>query len=205
METFMIYVSFLAAAWLLGQEAFLYGHAGFVRLAIPTLVTVIGLLMCNAYADPEKQSYLLKPILQTAGSISVAWLGQALMFDTTPRFAVPFGILAYGGCASLVFVSTLRILCSPIFSDQSKRPLPNQSLGSRKLARIPLKAPFQQFRQRSSEVPAPLRLKTAAKLGAVLLVATLLVPIVRREIFAPRWMAYFAFVLVLIFLMRRLE
>lgn len=158
METLAVYLSFSAAAWWLGQKTFLYDHSGFARLAIPTTIAAIGLLISNAYADPGRQSSFIKPILQSAGSLSVAFLGQAVLFDAHPSFAVPFGIMLYGSCTSLVLVSTLRMLFPPILNGWSKIALLNEP-------RVSRKSIFQQ---------APLRLKTTITIAAVLLVAALL-------------------------------
>ncbi|HEY3939474.1 MAG TPA: hypothetical protein VGL97_18730 [Bryobacteraceae bacterium] len=114
METVVVYASFSAAAWYLGEKAFLYEHSGFARLAIPVTLTAIGLLAANAYADPRKPRSLFKPLRQIGGSLAVAFLGQAILFDTRPDFAVPFGVMLWGSCTSLVLVSTLRMLFPPI-------------------------------------------------------------------------------------------
>jgi hypothetical protein len=111
METFAVYSSFLATAWWLGRESFLHNDAGFLRLAIPTALIAIGLLLSNAYADPAKEPRGMQRIFETAGSISVAFLGGS--------FAVPFETLLYGSCTSLVLVSTLRILFPPILRGPS--------------------------------------------------------------------------------------
>jgi hypothetical protein len=158
METLAVYLSFSAAAWWLGQKAFLYDHSGFARLAVPTTIAAIGLLISNAYADPERQSSFIKPILQSAGSLSVAFLGQAVLFDTHPNFAVPFGIMPYGSRTSLVLVSTLRMFFPPILNGWSKIALLKEP-------RVSRKSIFQQ---------PPLRLKTAITVAAVVLIAALL-------------------------------
>jgi hypothetical protein len=196
METVVVYLSFSAAALWLGQEAFLYDHAGFARLAIPTTVSAIGLLMCNAYADPEKQSFFVKPILQSAGSISLAFFGQAVIFDTRPSFVVPFGIMLYGSCTSLVLASTLRILFPPILSNRSKRALLHEPHLSQRPGIIASRATFEEIRQRISEVPFPLRFKTAATCAAVLVVAALLALSIRGGVFKPQF-AVFAIVALL--------
>jgi hypothetical protein len=165
METLAVYLSFSAAAWWLGQKTFLYDHSGFARLVIPTTIAAIGLLISNAYADPGRQSFFIKPILQSAGSLSVAFLGQAVLFDTHPNFAVPFGIMLYGSCTSLVLVSTLRMFFPPILNGWSKIALLNEPRVSRKSKLVPRTMILPQ---------APVRLKTAITIAAVLLVAALL-------------------------------
>jgi hypothetical protein len=119
MEAVSVYMSFSAAAWRLGQHAFLYGQGGFARLSIPAVVTVAALLMCNAYADPSKP-YWSKPVLQSAGSLSVAFLGQAFLFDSCSRLTIPFGIMISGACTAFVLVSTLRSLFPPIPGSRGK-------------------------------------------------------------------------------------
>ena len=113
MEIMALYASFLAAAWWLGQRGFLYDH-GFALLAMPTLVAAVGLLISNAYADPNKRSSK-KPILQSAGSIALALLGQGVLFETRPSWTVPFEILLYGSLIGFVLVSTLRMLFPPTY------------------------------------------------------------------------------------------
>ncbi len=90
MEDLTIYLSFTTMVWCLGQRSFLYDHAGLVRLVVPTVVSVVALLFCNAYSDPERKSFS-KPILQSAGSISLALLGQAAAFDTQRASPCLFG------------------------------------------------------------------------------------------------------------------
>ncbi len=112
-EAFAIYLSFVAGAWCLGEKTFLYQHSGLARLALPTLVALIAILIGNAYFDPVNKS-LSGPILQSTVSLTIAFLGQALIFDTRPSLAVPLGVMLFGSCASVLFLSILRILFPPI-------------------------------------------------------------------------------------------
>ena len=111
MEGLTVYLAFSTAAWWLGQKVFLYNHAGFVRLAMPTALIALGVLLSNAYADPAKQRGWAQSVFECAGCISVAFLSAS--------FAVPFEILLYGSCISLVLLSTLRMLFPPILSGPS--------------------------------------------------------------------------------------
>ena len=108
-EGFALYLSFSTVAWYLRQNAFLYDGAGFARLAVPTTLAIIGLLLCNAYSDPRRVSFV-KAIMQSAGSISVAFLGQALLFDTWSTLAVPFPVMLYGSLISFAIICPLRML-----------------------------------------------------------------------------------------------
>ncbi|HEX4164107.1 MAG TPA: hypothetical protein VHZ55_01415 [Bryobacteraceae bacterium] len=112
MEAVSLYLSFSVAAWYLGQRAFLYAQFGFARLTIPTGVAVTGLLFCSAWSDPQRRSFI-KPILQAAGSIAFALLGQAVIFDTSSYLAVPLQILLCGSVLAFLLISTLRVLFQP--------------------------------------------------------------------------------------------
>lgn len=111
-EAFTVYLSFATSAWYLGQKNFLYEHAGLARLAAPTIVAALALLISNAYSDPERRSFS-KPILQSGASICLAFLGQAIVFDTQPSLAVPFPVMLYGSLSSLLLIAALRMLPRP--------------------------------------------------------------------------------------------
>jgi hypothetical protein len=117
MEALAIYASYSTAAWYLRQRVFLYEDLGFARLAIPTTLAVVGLLLSNAYSDLAKQSPA-KAVMQSGGSLALAFLGQAALFDTVRGLAVPFPVMAFGSCAAFVLVSTLRMMFPPM----EKRP-----------------------------------------------------------------------------------
>lgn len=112
MEALTIYLSFTTAAWYLGEQTFLYHHGGFARLALPASAAVIALLFCNAYSDLRKQSFG-RAIAQSAGSLALAFLGQAFIFDTHTSLAVPFPVMLYGSVLSCLLISPLRILFPP--------------------------------------------------------------------------------------------
>src|SRR5581483_12160605 len=113
METLSLYLSFLTSALYFGQKSFLYEHAGFARLAVPTTVSLAALLLCNAYSDPERRSFI-KPVLQSAGSVALGFLGQTVLFDTRPSLAVPFPIMLYGSLVGSLMITTLRVLFPPL-------------------------------------------------------------------------------------------
>ncbi len=117
MEAFAVYLSYSVAAWYLGQHGFLYGGLGFARLTIPTTLAAVGLLISNAYSDLEKQSPA-KAMMQAGGSLALAFLGQAVLFDTVRGLAVPFAVMLFGSCTAFFLVSALRMLFPPM----PKRP-----------------------------------------------------------------------------------
>jgi hypothetical protein len=108
MEAFALYLSFVGVAWISGQSAFLYQPWGLLRLAIPTMVALLALVLSDAYADPAKRSPI-KPMLQTAMCIGFTFLSQATFWAANPDLAVPIRIMLYGAGISLVLVSALRV------------------------------------------------------------------------------------------------
>ena len=108
MEIFALYASFVAAALCLGQKDFLYEHAGFGHVAIPTTIATIGLLFSNAYSRRSR------PLIASTSSLALAFFGQAAIFNSYPASAVPFNVMSVGSCMSILFVSTLRMLFPPI-------------------------------------------------------------------------------------------
>ncbi len=168
-EAFSLYLSYTIAAWCLGQRAFLYARMGFARLAVPTLVVVAALLMCNAYADSEKR-YWMKPFLQSAGSISLAFFGQAVVFDLRPSLAIPFHIMLYGSCAGVLLITTLRAMFPPV--DARLKTASLNHLGLRKPSDLAYaKAPFQQLHRKISQLGSPPGLKIAFAISAAFLIA----------------------------------
>lgn len=117
MEAFALYLSFVGVARISGQSAFLFEPWGLVRLAIPTAVVLVALVLADAYADPAKRSRV-KPMVQTALCIGFAFLSQATFWATDPDLAVPARIMLYGAGISLVLVSALRVF----FPKDDNRP-----------------------------------------------------------------------------------
>jgi hypothetical protein len=117
MEAFALYLSFVGVARLLGQSSILYHPWGLLRLAIPAAVALLALVLADAYADPAKRSRI-KPMLQTAFCIGLAFLSQATFWATDPELAVPLRIMLYGAGISLVLVSALRVF----FPKDDNRP-----------------------------------------------------------------------------------
>jgi hypothetical protein len=117
MEAFALYLSFVGVARISGQSSMLYEPRGLLRLAIPAAVALLALVLADAYADPSKRSRV-KPMLQTAFCIGLAFLSQATFWATDPGLAVPLRIMLYGAGISLVLVSALRVF----FPKDDNRP-----------------------------------------------------------------------------------
>ncbi len=195
METFAVYLSFTLAAWWLGQRAFLFDHNGFARLAIPTTVTVVGLLLSNAYANPKKPRSWKEPILESARSLSLGLFGQAAIFDSRPSFAVPFGIMAYGSCLSLVLVSSMRMLFPPILDKRDRLHRP---------ALVSNELPLEGIRTRIKGAVVPVRLRSTT-LWAVALLIILSLLTMDGEVLTPRSAVHVLIVGLVIFALRLRE
>ena len=118
MEAVTTYMSFAMAAWYLGERA------GFLRLTIPAGITVVCLLFCNAYSSAERKRPLT-PVLQSAGSLSIALLSQSAVFNN--RFPVPPGILLYGSALALFLLSLLRTFFPHRIHPLQKQPVASAS------------------------------------------------------------------------------
>jgi len=111
MQAFALYVSFLGAAWL-QDGAFLSSRWGLLRLAIPTGMAMLGLLLEDAYAKPGLRSALdlaRGPFL----GLGLALASQGMFRIRNPGLAVPSWIMFYGSALSLLLSSAIRMLFPP--------------------------------------------------------------------------------------------
>lgn len=99
MEALLVYSSYVAAAWYT-DRALLIGPWGLLRLAVPAVLTVVVLMLDDAWA--VEKSPPLKLFLGVVIGTGLACLSQAMM--------LPLWLNLYGGCASLLLVSTVRIV-----------------------------------------------------------------------------------------------
>ena len=102
-----MYMAFVASArWLTPQ--LLLSEYGLARLTIPPAISVVAIILADAYSNPEKRSSL-KPLLGPA-------LGLALSYAVEPihSLSIPAPVLAWGGVLSLMLVSTLRLIFPPV-------------------------------------------------------------------------------------------
>ena len=111
MEAFSLYVSFAIAAWWLGSDSFLY-EDGFARIAIPTAVTLLALVIEDAYR-PEGKRSPLAPIADAMLAIGFALLSQFALDKLSPELAVPKPILIVGATMGAFLVATVRMLFPP--------------------------------------------------------------------------------------------
>ena len=111
MQAFALYVSFLGAAWL-KDGAFLSEQWGFLRLAIPVAMAMLGLILEDAYAKPGRRSPLnlaRGPVL----GLGLALASQGMFRISNPDLAVPSWIMFYGCAMSLLLSSAVRMLFPP--------------------------------------------------------------------------------------------
>jgi len=109
MEAFAIYVSFVGVVWGFGDMSFLERQQGYLRLAIPTAVTVLALVLLDAYANPAKKSPL-RPIWQAAFGVGMAFISQATLVLGDRDLAVPDMMMLYGGGIGLLLISVIRMI-----------------------------------------------------------------------------------------------
>jgi hypothetical protein len=111
-QAFVLYASFLVAAWLSG-EALLRDEWELLRLAAPAGMTLLGLMLEDAYAKPTRRSRFQLargPLL----GIGLALASQGIFWMSSPHLAVPRWIFFYGCAAGLLLSSAVRILIPPV-------------------------------------------------------------------------------------------
>jgi len=104
-EAFAVYLSFVS--WQFLDASFLYDHSGFLRLAVPAVVTLGILLLVEAYANREERG-VVTSVAAAAGTV----LGAQLVLGLIPRLGIPIGTLMAGGLSSVLLVFGLRRLFS---------------------------------------------------------------------------------------------
>ncbi|HWC00724.1 MAG TPA: hypothetical protein VG672_28655, partial [Bryobacteraceae bacterium] len=80
-QAFVSYLSFLAAAWL-ADRTLLYEQRGFLRLAIPAILILLGLILDDTYAKPGQRSAAnltrgpLLGVMTALASQGMLWAGN---------------------------------------------------------------------------------------------------------------------------------
>jgi hypothetical protein len=112
MQAFALYLSFLTAARF-QDGSLLQAQWGLVRLAIPSGMTLLGLILEDAYAVPGRRSPLSLvrgPIL----GLGLALLSQGMLRSRNPEISLPGWILFYGCAMSLLLSSAIRLSFPPV-------------------------------------------------------------------------------------------
>src|SRR5258708_40201533 len=87
MEAIVLYSSYLAAAFVLDQSL-LTDAFGFFRLGLPAAISLLVLMLADAYANPRNRSPL-KPMLGAALGVAFAWLSQVVLLPRPAGFLPP--------------------------------------------------------------------------------------------------------------------
>jgi hypothetical protein len=111
MQAFALYLSFLCAAWF-KDAALLRSQWGLLRLAIPAGITLIVMMLEDAYARPGRRSptgLARGPIL---GVVCVL-VSQGMLWSGKADLALQPWILLYGCAMSLLLSCAVRMLFPP--------------------------------------------------------------------------------------------
>ncbi len=111
MQAFAVYLSFLGAAEL-RDRALLIDQWGLLRLAVPAVLIVLGMVLEDAYAKPVKRS----PLQLTRGPVvglALALASQAIFRNGNRDVALPPLLTVYGCAMSVLLTSAIRFLFPP--------------------------------------------------------------------------------------------
>ncbi len=111
LDAMLLYLSFFEAAWQMDRE-FLYTPLAMLKLAIPVAVSVIGLMLADAYARPAKRSRL-RPFVHAAVGVGMAAFAQAALRAAGLPIALPWWIASAGFALGVAGVSMIGILFPP--------------------------------------------------------------------------------------------
>jgi hypothetical protein len=111
MQAFALYLSFLCAAWF-RNAALLRSQWGLLRLSIPAGITLIVMMLEDAYARPGRRA----PIGLVRGpmfGVVCALVSQGMLWSGDTEFALQPWILLYGCAMSLLLSCAVRMLFPP--------------------------------------------------------------------------------------------
>jgi hypothetical protein len=110
LQAIALYVSFLGAAWLQGGTL-LREPLVPLRLALPAVVALLGLVLEDAYANPGGRRKIARgPAL----AIALAALSQGMLVASKSYLGLPISITVYGSATGLILSSVVRILFPPV-------------------------------------------------------------------------------------------
>jgi hypothetical protein len=112
MQAFALYLSFLCASWF-KDAALLRSQWGLLRLAIPAGITLIAVMLEDAYARPGRRSAMgmaRGPML----GVVCALVSQGMLWSGSADLALPPWILLYGCAMSLLLSCAVRMLFPPM-------------------------------------------------------------------------------------------
>jgi len=111
MHALVLYLSYSTVTWFVDRPM-LHESWSQWRLAVPCTVTLLGMILEDAYARPGRRSALR---LARGPLLGVAWalLLKSALGAGHSGLALPLGIALYGGALGLLLTSALRLLFSP--------------------------------------------------------------------------------------------
>jgi hypothetical protein len=112
MQAFALYLSFLTAARV-QDGSLLQTEWGLLRLAIPPGMTILGLILEDAYSTPRQRPALglvRGPLI----GLGLALLSQATLWARNPTIPLPLWILLSGCAMGLLLSSAIRMLFPPL-------------------------------------------------------------------------------------------
>lgn len=118
MEAFVLYLSFLAAAWKLDHSGLLHEQFGYFRLAIPAFTALLAVKLEDAYDASERPSRL-RPLQQTTLAMGLAFLVQGWITYVNHPWSLPPSVMIPGGICGIVLDSTVR-MCFPSSRDRPR-------------------------------------------------------------------------------------
>jgi len=112
MQAVALYLSFLGAAWHEGK-AFLFEDSGLLRLAVPPIWVLFGVMIDDAYSIPGKRS-LLKQTRGPVLGLGLACLSQVALSADNAGFGLPLRVMLFGSATGLLISIGLRYLFPPV-------------------------------------------------------------------------------------------
>jgi hypothetical protein len=112
LEALALYQSYMGAAWY-QDRGFLYGDLGYLRLAIPAAMVLLGLILEDAYASPGKRS-LLRQMRGLVLGLGVASFVEIVLSTGHRALALPPWIMLDGSAICLLLASAVRNLFPPV-------------------------------------------------------------------------------------------
>jgi hypothetical protein len=119
LESLALFFAFLVGGWYQeGTFAFLYADGGFLMVAIPCTMILLGIVLADAYATPGRRSPL-KSMWGLILGLGAACIAESVLTGIRPQLVMPGWMMFYGSIIAVLLVSSLRILFPPV----ADRPL----------------------------------------------------------------------------------
>jgi hypothetical protein len=113
-QALVLYLSFLGVTWF-SDRALLGERGGLIRLAIPVVAAIAGLLLDDAYAKPGPRTATNLARGPVFGLL-LALLSQEALWMKKSDWALPQWVATYGCLLGLLLSSGIRMLFPPISS-----------------------------------------------------------------------------------------